>query len=216
MKKTTTGKLVLLTSLVLACALLLGLALPAAASFGGNLLINGSFDTDTSSWVNGPDDTFSYPWTYNAGALIVTEPDFSRDARISQCIEITDTNGGENFELSALLSGGTYVVADFFTDTTCGEVGTGYDQLTLGVEQPQPAAITVAPAAHAVLVTGVCPIESTCDLDDISLVGESTTAVQLGSLNARSQTGWLLPVGLLAVLLAGALAAFCAARRRQA
>ncbi len=219
MKKTLTGKIMLLTSLVLVCALALGFALPASADFGGNMVINGTFTGGTTSWTNATLTGSTRPWVYNNNQVELTSTSGTRTAYISQCIEILNDNGGENFQASATITGGSVVQFDFFADTTCGLIDTGDTIASIDSETPMPLDILAAPAAHAVLVTAICPISALCTLDNVSLLGESATAVQVASLNAysayaRPQTGWVLPVSLLAILLTGALVTFWQARRK--
>ncbi len=201
-----------LFSLLLTCALLLGLALPALAATV-ELVKNGTFNTDLSQWTN-----VGGFWSRSAGGLA----NGTNGALMYQCINITSYPAGTaTYVASAtpIIGVNTEVWVEFFDGADCVDSvngsGHGNGFATYVLDSVTPSINSIFPGGNeaSIMVAAVCGGVS-CTVDNISLSGADPTAVSLLSFqSAHGLPAWLLPAAFCALLLGGALLAFRRLRR---
>ncbi len=221
MNKTIPNKLMILFSFLLVMALVLSNVLPAAAAdvYGPNLVVNGSFETNTN-WTSIQPGS----WNLTGGnAHHSPRSPIEHDPLVdtlTQCLVIDLTPDGAKFMGSAVFSDfNAGVFFEFYNTNNCGPDGTAGDTLTLDKNDPNNSGFPYQPVnatqIKSILIKVMCGYNADCVVDDISLTA-TTMPNRVGLLNLKGtnkNSDWFIPIGLLAIILTGSLAAFWKFRR---
>ncbi len=202
-------------SVLVVIIMVFGLVVPV---FAAQMVKNGTFTGGISQWNNSPTDGTYRPWGIISDSI--QKNTNARAAYLWQCVNISTPPDSNQFILSAdffTSTDQTSVEFHFFfdPDTCVGKDISSTSEAYVAEVTPADREIPgfVAPFATAVVIKAICPATQSCRIDNISLDGSDTTNVSLNTMRASSGPGWVVTLGLSALVISALMIAYWQLRR---